>query len=464
MKYLLNARRWLALALTAATLAGALPSFAAGSGIVEKMFVAPGAGAVPRTQNDKDSERLSVKDYGAKGDGITDDTAAIQTAINYALSYGKRVFVPAGTYKVTGTLNCANGTNAVTIEGESHGQTILWTYVTGSTPVLSFIGNSAVYYGAGAHDLQIVAKNAAAGTDPNSGAAIYLEGVMHTRFSSLYIQNMRYGVHFHNRTAGQYTEANNFKNVSIDYALNALRFEVTAGDSSFHGNGGSFWVNVGNNQIGINIPSQSSYWYNFNLEFHAWTHGTDGTIIYTNGVAERGTANFYVEKQSTNNPAVTVGSQGRWNTEGGIQSTSQLNLPGGVYTDYTGKQFYRAYFNGNPTTQAQVQGSFNGTAAGQTITLTTLPTGYGKGFRFIAVGFSGINIEWNALYAVTPTELGGNWIVTQIAPGWIYNPPANFTVSNVFVNSNGELQVSLTAPVGTINFNVFTQGVGYYGQ
>ena len=43
---------------------------------------------------------LNIKAYGAVGDGVTDDTAAIQAAINAGATLGRTVYFPAGTYKV----------------------------------------------------------------------------------------------------------------------------------------------------------------------------------------------------------------------------------------------------------------------------------------------------------------------------------------------------------------------------
>jgi hypothetical protein len=47
---------------------------------------------------------FNVKDYGAKGDGITDDTTAIQAAINAAVAGKGVVFIPSGVYICTSTL------------------------------------------------------------------------------------------------------------------------------------------------------------------------------------------------------------------------------------------------------------------------------------------------------------------------------------------------------------------------
>ena len=46
----------------------------------------------------KDAGIISVKDFGAKGDGVSDDTAAIQSAINFMYATGQNIIVPPGTY------------------------------------------------------------------------------------------------------------------------------------------------------------------------------------------------------------------------------------------------------------------------------------------------------------------------------------------------------------------------------
>lgn len=61
-------------------------------------FIQDGYGAVVRTVQDKLRESKSLKDFGAKGDGIANDTAPILAAAAYIVATGESVFVPAGTY------------------------------------------------------------------------------------------------------------------------------------------------------------------------------------------------------------------------------------------------------------------------------------------------------------------------------------------------------------------------------
>jgi Pectate lyase superfamily protein len=63
-------------------------------------FEQAGAGAVAVSAQDKMREWISVKDFGAVGDGVVDDTVAIQTA----LDTGDDVYVPPGTYLCTDTI------------------------------------------------------------------------------------------------------------------------------------------------------------------------------------------------------------------------------------------------------------------------------------------------------------------------------------------------------------------------
>lgn len=67
-------------------------------------YTAAGSTTV-RTLQAKSQESVSVKDFGAVGDGVTNDAAAIQAAINYVISSPfARLYVPAGSYYVASSL------------------------------------------------------------------------------------------------------------------------------------------------------------------------------------------------------------------------------------------------------------------------------------------------------------------------------------------------------------------------
>lgn len=73
-----------------------LASAAAGKGSEILSFLQTGIGAVVRNVLNKLRERVSVKDFGAVGDGVSDDSAAFAAAI----AAGRRIHIPAGTYRV----------------------------------------------------------------------------------------------------------------------------------------------------------------------------------------------------------------------------------------------------------------------------------------------------------------------------------------------------------------------------
>jgi hypothetical protein len=64
-------------------------------------FIQAGSGAVTRTAQAKMRDIISVLDFGAVGDGVANDTAALQAAINAATATKRRLYVPAGTYLYT---------------------------------------------------------------------------------------------------------------------------------------------------------------------------------------------------------------------------------------------------------------------------------------------------------------------------------------------------------------------------
>ena len=66
-------------------------------------YLPAGVGAVSRTVQGKLRESVSVTDFGAVGDGVTDDTAAFNSALT--ASSGNPVYVPAATYNLASAVS-----------------------------------------------------------------------------------------------------------------------------------------------------------------------------------------------------------------------------------------------------------------------------------------------------------------------------------------------------------------------
>ena len=97
-------------------------------------YTPAGTGAVQTTVQTKLRESVSVKDFGAVGDGVTDDTAAIQAAINYAEANSKIIYLPAGTFSVS-SLSINDGILGIDCDGiiKGQGSAAVATIVIGST-------------------------------------------------------------------------------------------------------------------------------------------------------------------------------------------------------------------------------------------------------------------------------------------------------------------------------------------
>jgi len=96
-------------------------------------YTPAGTGAVATTVQTKLRESVSVKDFGAVGDGVTDDTAAIQAAIDYAEANAKVIYFPTGTFSVS-TLSITNGIRGISCDGiiKGQGSAAVATIVIGS--------------------------------------------------------------------------------------------------------------------------------------------------------------------------------------------------------------------------------------------------------------------------------------------------------------------------------------------
>lgn len=89
-----------------------------GEGVVDEKSVVATGSDTPRTLADRFGDVVNVRDFGAVGDGVTDDTAAIQVAIEKSGC----IYFPKGTYIISETLRIPSNT---VLQGAGMGITII---------------------------------------------------------------------------------------------------------------------------------------------------------------------------------------------------------------------------------------------------------------------------------------------------------------------------------------------------
>ncbi|MCM7417430.1 phage tail fiber protein [Enterobacter hormaechei] len=98
----------------------------------------PADGSVPRTVEDKLGDFVSVLDFGAKGNGVTDDSIAFRDAI----ATGKTVYVPDTSGNDTGCVYKVSGIDCVSIKLIGESQRVEIQPATTDTRILNLKGAS----------------------------------------------------------------------------------------------------------------------------------------------------------------------------------------------------------------------------------------------------------------------------------------------------------------------------------
>lgn len=138
-------------------------------------FQSDAEGAQARTVENKLRDLVSVRDFGAVGDNVADDTEALQKAA----SLGRSVLLPEGKYRTTAPILCAPGTSW---HGEGPSKTTIFGDHGGKTLAYQDVNT----YGVFLHNLEVKGNGASTG--------LYIATTVE-QSAHLHMQNVRFFKH-----------------------------------------------------------------------------------------------------------------------------------------------------------------------------------------------------------------------------------------------------------------------------
>lgn len=130
---------------------------------------------------------VSVKDYGALGDGVTDDTQAFINALNALKPNGGYLFIPKtpNFYRITNQIEITNEHGYVVVYGEGKSSHIKLTQKSSNGHLIGFLGTTGSKLNGGcAKDLHLSTYLSETNQDDNCIGTMYSDNIV---FDNIYI-------------------------------------------------------------------------------------------------------------------------------------------------------------------------------------------------------------------------------------------------------------------------------------
>lgn len=441
--------------------AATLAVLAASSGSSLIGYINSGSGATARTVQARLRDMISVKDFGAVGDGTTNDVAAIQAAITAAAARpasgsiaglggisGATVYFPSGVYRINSGITIPDG---VKLLGSGERATVINYYGSGAAVSNPTPGTRIGKIGI----MEMTIADKGTGT-----IGLDLNSVSYSEFTSLWIDGFDTAVKMSSPTGG-WSVYNRFYNVTSNVCTTG--FWLTASSTNAHtfiacryntgptNTNGVGWLiedSNGNQVIACHgdMVSNNTYFAKLTASIAAVT---DGNVFSANRIEGDLAYSVYGFDLGTNVQYSTISGNyytailsNRTMTDNGYGNT--LYDPIGVISGIKASALY----DGVPTGQFVYQRSGSGLSYNPFVSIqdTVTSTGNPVTLQLITQRYNGMSLQ--TLQRATSASISG---ITQANPCVITTTAAH----GINVGS----RIALSGIVGMTQLNGTTQTV-----
>lgn len=279
-------------------------------------------GSVGKTVHQKFQEFVSVKDFGAVGDGVTDDRDAIQAAITHATTNNIAIYVPSGTYYIPNNKPSLSYTGNLTMFGDGMYSSILYYNDSVQVTRRDFI-TSSNSGNLNLRDLCLSCDWGANGnyTQRSQMTEIYSDGTGNAVVTSCRFTNSRYMslilVNFNSVTVN----GCNFENGSRDGCRIIGSQHVTITSNKF--------TNINDDSIAVHTLDSQSSPAKTNIVV------SNNNILNGQGIAILGGKNVTITGNVLTRPQARGIFVGQWlfSTTEGSTPVTNVNITGNTVTD-----------------------------------------------------------------------------------------------------------------------------------